>query len=58
MLGTFYLWGGICIYVASYLNSFDSTVTTSEMLGVFPYMGLACNLCTFFISRNVKYIKP
>lgn len=54
MLGTFYLWGGICIYVASYLHSFDNTVTSNEMLGVFPYMGFASNLGYIYDKLYIK----
>eukprot|EP01015_Nassula_variabilis_P022184 TRINITY_DN403_c0_g1_i7.p1 TRINITY_DN403_c0_g1~~TRINITY_DN403_c0_g1_i7.p1 ORF type:complete len:499 (+),score=56.73 TRINITY_DN403_c0_g1_i7:70-1566(+) len=52
ILGTFYLWGGIVKYVASYLHSFDDTVSAKEMLGVFPYMGLCIN-CTTSIGVKV-----
>jgi MFS family permease len=42
-LGTFYLWGGISKYVASYFHQFDETITASQVSGVFPYMNLCLN---------------
>eukprot|EP01017_Pseudomicrothorax_dubius_P003105 TRINITY_DN10362_c0_g1_i1.p1 TRINITY_DN10362_c0_g1~~TRINITY_DN10362_c0_g1_i1.p1 ORF type:complete len:477 (+),score=46.34 TRINITY_DN10362_c0_g1_i1:143-1573(+) len=41
VLGTFHLWGSISIYVASYLRTFDPSITTDQLNIVFPFMGLA-----------------
>eukprot|EP01017_Pseudomicrothorax_dubius_P015905 TRINITY_DN1813_c0_g1_i6.p1 TRINITY_DN1813_c0_g1~~TRINITY_DN1813_c0_g1_i6.p1 ORF type:complete len:400 (+),score=51.43 TRINITY_DN1813_c0_g1_i6:95-1294(+) len=43
ILGVFYLWGGISVYVASYFRQYDDSITIKMMAGVFPYMNIACN---------------
>jgi len=51
VLGTFYMWGTISVYVASYLRNYDDSVTVEKMKGVFPYMMIAINA---FLSFGVK----
>eukprot|EP01017_Pseudomicrothorax_dubius_P030080 TRINITY_DN3714_c0_g1_i13.p1 TRINITY_DN3714_c0_g1~~TRINITY_DN3714_c0_g1_i13.p1 ORF type:complete len:432 (-),score=83.01 TRINITY_DN3714_c0_g1_i13:163-1458(-) len=43
-LGTFYLWGNISLYLASYLKQFDDNVTSSSLAVVFPFCGLLINI--------------
>lgn len=43
VLGTFYLWGGISIYVASYLRHYDPDITIDLVKGVFPFMMITIN---------------
>jgi len=48
VLGTFYLWGAVAIYVASYLKEFDNSVTISLLLSLSPLTGMAMNFGIFF----------
>jgi MFS family permease len=48
VLGTFYLWGGISVYCASYLRSYDSSITISLVKMVFPFMNVAINAMLSF----------
>jgi MFS family permease len=48
VLGTFYCWGGISKYVASYLYLYDNSITLADCAGIFPFMGLAINCVLFF----------
>ena len=43
VLGTFYLWGSISVYIASYLRVHNSGVTLSIVQMVFPLMNVAIN---------------
>jgi len=51
VLGTFYLWGGISIYVASYLRSYDENVDIDLVKMVFPLMFIGINA---MLSLGVK----
>eukprot|EP01017_Pseudomicrothorax_dubius_P010151 TRINITY_DN13594_c0_g1_i4.p1 TRINITY_DN13594_c0_g1~~TRINITY_DN13594_c0_g1_i4.p1 ORF type:complete len:298 (+),score=68.79 TRINITY_DN13594_c0_g1_i4:11-904(+) len=46
VLGTFYLWGGINVYIASYLRMEDPTagITLSLTSSIFPFMGIFINI--------------
>jgi len=48
VLGTFYLWGAISIYVASYLRNYDTSVTISLLLSLSPLTGMGMNFGLFF----------
>ena len=56
ILGAFYLWGAIVIYVTSYFKELsDQSLTTSLAQSVFPIMGLAINItCPFGIKLSEK----
>lgn len=43
VLGTFYLWGSISVYIASYLRAHNSEVTLNVVKMVFPLMNVAIN---------------
>ena len=47
VLGTFYLWGGISVYVASHIRKFDPNFTLSSADFVFPVIG--CFQCVGMI---------
>lgn len=40
VLGTFYLWGGISVYVASYMRLYDPEFTITSVNFVFPTIGI------------------
>jgi OFA family oxalate/formate antiporter-like MFS transporter len=46
MIGTFYLWGCINIYVTSHLRNNGSSVTIDEMNSTFPFSALSMGLFT------------
>jgi len=48
VLGTFYLWGAIAIYVTSYLRDFDDSITISLLLSISPLTVIGLNLGLFF----------
>lgn len=48
MIGTFYLWGNINIYVTSYMRYKKSDVTTDLLNSTFPFMALTMSGFTFF----------
>ena len=48
MIGTFYLWGNINIYVTSYLRYKNNDVTTDILNSNFPFMGMTMSVLTPF----------
>ncbi len=44
MIGTFYLWGSINVYVTSYLRRFSINITIDDMNSTFPFTGLTMGL--------------
>ncbi|KAL4487076.1 hypothetical protein ABPG72_001528 [Tetrahymena utriculariae] len=48
MIGTFYLWGNINIYVTSYLRYQKNDVTTDILNSTFPFMGMTMGFMTPF----------
>jgi len=48
VLGTFYLWGSISVYIASYLRVHNSGVTLNIVKMVFPLMNVAINATLAF----------
>jgi len=42
------LWGAVAVYVASYLRTFDNSVTISLLLSLSPLTGIGMNIGIFF----------
>jgi OFA family oxalate/formate antiporter-like MFS transporter len=59
ILGTFYLWGNINVYVSSYLyHKGDETMDNAKVNFVFPFMMLAIGNINFRPNLNKdKYLK-
>lgn len=56
VLGTIYLWGGISIYISSYLIQFDSLATLENTSNIFPFMVVLINAASFIgIKVNQRY---
>jgi hypothetical protein len=56
VLGTIYLWGGISIYVSSYLIQFDEMAHLENTSNIFPFMVILINAASFIgIKLNQKY---
>jgi len=48
VLGTFYMWGTISLYVASWLRAEDPSIDISIVKMVFPFMNLAMNITMYY----------
>lgn len=48
VIGTFYLWGAISLYVASWLRSYDDSISIDLVKSIFPFMMLTINVMPSF----------